>query len=66
MTRTLLAFADLLVGLVAPKAEAAACTPSSYNKYCYCASYRVYTKACTLDYYCHESCGSCRQTSTRC
>lgn len=66
MIRSMTALADRLVSLVAPKAEAAACTPSNYRTYCSCTNGYVYTKPCSLDYYCHETCTGCTRSSIHC
>ncbi len=69
MFRGFNALADRPVELVAPKATAAAgCSPTKYKKSCgYCTSSGLlYAKTCQLDYYCHETCGGCSVSSTRC
>lgn len=69
MAHILTRLADRLVELVAPRTTAAAaCSSTPYQKYCGCTSDgRVRTKTCQLDYYCHETCGSCNKvSSTRC
>lgn len=65
------AAADRLLGWIAPKATAEACTPRTYNKNCGCKRYNgydyIYYAVCNLDYYCHETCGSCsHRTSVEC
>lgn len=69
MLNILTRLADRMVEMVAPSAVAAAgCSSTPYQKSCGCTSTGfVKTKTCQLDFYCHETCGSCNKvTSIHC
>jgi hypothetical protein len=67
LTRTVTAASDRLLCIVAPKAQAAAsCRQRNYLRACYCYRYDLYMRWCSIDYFCHESCGGCFRTNAAC
>lgn len=68
MTRTITALADRLVGLVVPKAEAAAaCDPNRcWDAFCYCRGPNIYYRIVCPTRDCGSTPGPCKNMGLGC